>query len=151
MHAWNKRCELILVLEYLEATAAMTHLKPISGITCLVFMTSIFYTYNFTFHKQITAVNYSFFRCPDEAIRMATATMNMSNMLTSNMYVLFDDLLYSPNRSTPQKVLTSGRACHRHLRELKDMKEENHNTRKKNVSNPMITSEKQMYPCNLDQ
>jgi len=48
--------------------------------------------------------------CPDEAIRTPTATTNIDNMPTSNMYVLLDDLLYSPNRSIPQKVLTSGSA-----------------------------------------
>lgn len=52
------------------------------------------------------------FRCPDDAISTATATMNISNMLPSSRYVLFDDLRYSPNKTTPQKVLTSGSACH---------------------------------------
>jgi len=41
----------------------------------------------------------------------ATAAMNISNMLPSNVYVLLDDFLYSPNKTTPQKVLTSGSAC----------------------------------------
>lgn len=48
---------------------------------------------------------------PDDAIRTATATININSMLPSRIYVLLDDLLYSPNRRTPQKVLTSGSAC----------------------------------------
>jgi hypothetical protein len=44
-------------------------------------------------------------------MRTATAAMNISNMLPSSVYVLFDDFLYSPNKTTPQKVLTSGSAC----------------------------------------
>jgi len=51
-----------------------------------------------------------YFRCPDDAIRTATATMNISNMLPSSTYVLFDDFRYSPNKTMPQKVLTSGSA-----------------------------------------
>jgi hypothetical protein len=50
------------------------------------------------------------FLCPAEAIRTATATTNMDSMPASNMYVLLDDLRYSPKRMTPQNVLTSGSA-----------------------------------------
>ena len=39
-----------------------------------------------------------------------TAAMNMNSMLPSNIYVLLDDFRYSPNRTIPQKVLTSGSA-----------------------------------------
>lgn len=52
-----------------------------------------------------------YFRCPDDAIRTPTATTNIHNMLQSNAYVLRDDFRYSPKRSMPQKVLTSGSAC----------------------------------------
>lgn len=37
-------------------------------------------------------------------------TMNMNNMLPSNIYVLLDDFLYSPNRTISWKLLTSGSA-----------------------------------------
>ena len=50
------------------------------------------------------------FLCPDDAISIPTATININNMLTSKMYVLLDDFLYSPNRSIAQKVLTRGSA-----------------------------------------
>jgi hypothetical protein len=43
-------------------------------------------------------------------MRTATATTNMDSMPASNMYVLLDDLRYSPKRMTPQNVLTSGSA-----------------------------------------
>ena len=67
-----------------------------------------------TTQKQRQRVVYaadSYFRCPDDAIRTATATINIDNILTSNIYVLLDDFLYSPNKRIPQKVLTSGSAC----------------------------------------
>jgi hypothetical protein len=53
---------------------------------------------------------HTYFRCPDDAIRTPTATINIHNMLMSNAYVLLDDFRYSPKRSMPQKVLTSGSA-----------------------------------------
>jgi hypothetical protein len=40
-----------------------------------------------------------------------TAAMNIANILPRSVYVLFDDFLYSPNKTTPQKVPTSGSAC----------------------------------------
>jgi hypothetical protein len=40
-----------------------------------------------------------------------TATININNILPSKIYVLPDDFLYSPNKTIPQKVLTSGSAC----------------------------------------
>lgn len=52
------------------------------------------------------------FLCPDDAMRIPTATINISNMLTSSMYVRLDDFLYSPKNRMPQKVLTKGSACH---------------------------------------
>jgi hypothetical protein len=39
-----------------------------------------------------------------------TAAMNIANILPRSVYVLFDDFLYSPNKTTPQKVPTSGSA-----------------------------------------
>lgn len=50
------------------------------------------------------------FLCPDDAIRIPTAMMNIDNMVISSMYVFLDDFLYSPKATTPQKVLTSGSA-----------------------------------------
>lgn len=50
------------------------------------------------------------FRCPDDAIRTTTATMNINNIPKSNTYVFRDDFRYSPNNSMPQNVLTSGSA-----------------------------------------
>jgi hypothetical protein len=40
-----------------------------------------------------------------------TATININNILPNSIYVLGDDLLYSPNKMMPQNVLTSGSAC----------------------------------------
>jgi hypothetical protein len=40
-----------------------------------------------------------------------TATININNILPNSIYVLGDDLLYSPNKMIPQNVLTSGSAC----------------------------------------
>jgi hypothetical protein len=51
------------------------------------------------------------FRWPDDAMSTITAAMNIVNILPSSVYVLFDDFLYSPNRTTPQNVPTSGSAC----------------------------------------
>lgn len=51
------------------------------------------------------------FLSPADAMRTATATMNINNMLPSTIYVLPDDLRNSPNKTIPQKVLTSGSAC----------------------------------------
>jgi hypothetical protein len=39
-----------------------------------------------------------------------TATININNILPNSIYVLGDDLLYSPNKMMPQNVLTSGSA-----------------------------------------
>lgn len=50
------------------------------------------------------------FLCPDDAIRIPTAMMNINNMLTSSVYVFLVDFLYSPKATTPQKVLTNGSA-----------------------------------------
>jgi hypothetical protein len=50
------------------------------------------------------------FLCPAEAMRTATAMMNIDNMDESNKYVFLDDLRYSLKRITPQNVLTRGSA-----------------------------------------
>lgn len=50
-------------------------------------------------------------RCPADAIRSPTATMNMNIMAPSSIYVLLDDLRYSPRRLIAQNVLTKGSAC----------------------------------------
>lgn len=73
----------------------------------------------FSFHKHTvweSEKNYNilitndYFLCPDDAIRTPTATININSILMRNMYVLLEDLLYSPNRSIPQNVLTNGSA-----------------------------------------
>jgi hypothetical protein len=51
------------------------------------------------------------FLCPAEAMKTATAMMNINSMDESNKYVFLEDLRYSPKRMTPQNVLTSGSAC----------------------------------------
>lgn len=71
----------------------------------------------------------AYLRCPDDAMRTATATMNINNMLPSNIYVLLDDLRYSPNKTTPQNVLTSGSACNEHISDSRIFKISNGKTR----------------------
>lgn len=55
-------------------------------------------------------INHLVLLWPDEAMSTATATMNMNSMNPSRIYVFRDDFRYSPNRSIPQNVLTSGNA-----------------------------------------
>lgn len=53
----------------------------------------------------------SHFLSPEDPISTPTAAANMHSMTASRMYVFFDARLYSPKMTTPQKVLTNGRAC----------------------------------------